>query len=278
MAASTRDVLRWKRLNALLKTGVSLPPEQLNAWLEALLRTAAHRAEATGGPRDRLTLRAKVLLSQELRRRDLGASLTLLNATIPDAVAGLPATADVVVWALQERSFMLAKLDRRDDSYRALHQAITIAEHRLGRTNEGTIFLIGLLSNTYQRFGDWPRELSTATDAMERARQELAVLRPHVTLTAIERWYANALMSARLAETATLEHERARNIALRLGRGGDRRKFLSSIRGSMLAAMRGDFAEALQPGLRARAGAVVNPDARVLRQPGKTADCGRQTG
>jgi tetratricopeptide (TPR) repeat protein len=52
---------------------------------------------------------------------------------------------------------------------------------------------MGLLSNTYGRFGEYKMQLATAQEALTRAMAGLGSQRPHLTLTAVERWYAEAL-------------------------------------------------------------------------------------
>jgi hypothetical protein len=52
---------------------------------------------------------------------------------------------------------------------------------------------MGLLSNTYGRFGDRRQQLDLATRAVDRAHRALEQKRPHLTLTAVERFYAEAL-------------------------------------------------------------------------------------
>lgn len=164
---------------------------------EATLRAAIPRAEATLGRDNPLTLHGKALLASVLVYRDVPASLTLLDEVLPDAMRGLPATADSAVETLKLQSFALAKLNRAEESYRALQESVRLAEKYFGRLDERTIMPLQLLANTYGRFGDPARELATATDAMDRARQAFGNQRPHGSLIATERTYAEALRNLR---------------------------------------------------------------------------------
>jgi serine/threonine-protein kinase len=160
---------------------------------EAPLRAAVARAEREYGPRHPLTVHARALLVESLNAQDIAAAERLVAELVPDALAGLPATAADAVFALRSHSFVLAKRDRAEASYASLHQAIALAEKHLGREDRETVYAIGLLANTYGRFGDRPRQLAAATDALQRAQAAFGNARPHLTLTSIERWYGEAL-------------------------------------------------------------------------------------
>lgn len=161
---------------------------------EALLRSAVPRAEQSFGRTHAITLRGKVLLAKELlTRHDLAGALATLEDVLPDARQGLPATAFHVAEALEDQSFVLAKLNRIEPSYAALREAIEISEKYLGPMSEETIWELGLLSNTYGRFGERERQLETATEALRRAERAFGDKRPQNTLIAVERWYADAL-------------------------------------------------------------------------------------
>ena len=160
---------------------------------EAPLRAAVARAQREYGPRHPLTVHAKALLIESFNAQDTTAAERLLAELVPDALAGLPATAADAVFALRSQSFVLAKRERAEESYASLHQAIAVAERYLGREDRETVHAIGLLANTYGRFGDRPRQLAAATDALQRAQSAFGSARPHLTLTSIERWYGEAL-------------------------------------------------------------------------------------
>ncbi len=163
---------------------------------ETVLRAAIPRAEATFGRAHPLTLHGKSLLATILVYRDVPGSLALLEEVLPDAMRGLPATAEAAVETLKMQSFGLAKLNRAEESYRALQESIGLAERYFGRLDDRTIMPLQLLANTYGRFGDRPRELATASDAMNRARQAYGNQRPHASLIATERTYAEALRNS----------------------------------------------------------------------------------
>ena len=160
---------------------------------EALLREATPRLETSFGPSHPLTIRVKTLLAAVVALHDVEGALAIVSEVTPAAVKGLPATAVLAVDALEQQSFMLAKLNHSEASYAALRQAIAIGEQYLGPNHEETVWSMGLLSNTYARFGDRRLQLDLATRAVDRARTAFASRRPQLTLTAVERWYADAL-------------------------------------------------------------------------------------
>jgi eukaryotic-like serine/threonine-protein kinase len=162
---------------------------------EPMLRKILPKAQAALGAEHLTTVRAKILLANANGAEKLNESLSLLNEAIPVVVKHLPATAEEAVVALQLKSFKLAKLNQAEPSYAALKQAIAIGEQHLGVDHSLTINQIGLLSNTYGRFSDRPHQLETATEAMKRAQRALAIKRPDITLSSVERWYAEALRS-----------------------------------------------------------------------------------
>ena len=160
---------------------------------EPVLRAAIPRAERIFGRSHPLTLHAKAMLSGVLGVQDVPRSLAILEEVIPDARKGLPATAEILVDALKDQSFSLAKLNRPEPSYVPLREAVQLAEKYFGALDERTIGTLELLANTYGRFGDRPNELTTASEAVERARRAFGARRPHNMLIACERTYADAL-------------------------------------------------------------------------------------
>jgi eukaryotic-like serine/threonine-protein kinase len=178
-------------LGVLVAEGFDALGEQQSG--HAPLRAAVTRAEQAFGPQAPLTIHAKALLANGLMNQEPRAAERLLDELIPHAIAGLPATAEDAVSALRSRSFLLAKHNEVQASYAALRQAIAVSETHLGPMSEHTIFAIGLLSNTFARFGEREEQLKSAEEAMRRAQAAFADARPSLTLSAIERWYAEAL-------------------------------------------------------------------------------------
>ena len=117
----------------------------------------------------------------------------MADELVPDAVAGLPATARDAVTALRMQSFQLAKLNDAEASIRVLERAVALAEQHLGAQHEETLGALGLLANTLGRFRQYERQLLVATDAMSRAQATLGAARPHAVLARVEFWYAEAL-------------------------------------------------------------------------------------
>lgn len=173
--------------------GQSLDELGVPEGLEPLMtRTVAH-AYAAWGPLDPRTLRAEILLAEAENYRDPDAALQRLDRVLPELRAGMPETSADIVEALRMQSFVRAKLNRRDDSYASLDEAIDIAERTFGAQDERTLWLLGLRSNTYGRFGEAVRQLRAAEIALERTNRALGSKRPHNAIIAMERWYAEAL-------------------------------------------------------------------------------------
>ena len=154
------------------------------------------RATTAWGLRHIVALRGRALLAESLAVHKPDEAAQVADALVPDALAGLPTNpqlAEVATMALRQQSFQRAKRDQVEPSYAPLKLAIEIAERHLGPNHADTALTMGLLSNTYGRFGEYKMQLATAQDALTRAVAGLGALRPHLTLTAVERWYAEAL-------------------------------------------------------------------------------------
>jgi eukaryotic-like serine/threonine-protein kinase len=160
---------------------------------QSILRNAVHRATKAYGPRHPITVRGRAYLAASLAVEYPEEAARVAEALVPDALAGLPTTIESATAALRQHSFQLAKRDEAGPSYAALKQAVALAERYEGPNHEDTAYTLGLLSNTYGRFGEFELQLATATQALERALAGLGSQRPHVSLTAVERWYAEAL-------------------------------------------------------------------------------------
>jgi len=160
---------------------------------EPVLRAALPRAELALGPSHPLTLRAKTMLADAVVLHDVPGALTLIEEVVPDALRGLPVTAEEAVNGLKEKAYVLAKLNRAEDSYAALRESVRLAEKHFGPLDERTILTLGSLANTYGRFGDRASDLKVTSDAVDRARRAFGTRRPHNTLIIIERFHADAL-------------------------------------------------------------------------------------
>ncbi len=164
--------------------------------MDAPLGLAIPRVERAYGPSHPLVIRGKLVHVQSLKFADPEKALVLLDEIIPIALAALPEMATQAVYGLVEKSFLLARKDLQEPSYAALKQAIAVGETHLGVQHERTVYAMGLLSNTYGRFGDRVRELATIQEAHRRAEAAFSSQRPHGILTAVERWYADALRAS----------------------------------------------------------------------------------
>ncbi len=185
------DAKAASELGVMIGEGLDRLGEQQRG--QGILRSAVERAMTAYGPRHPITVRARALLANSLGVQYPDEAARIADALVPDALAGLPATIESATMALRAKSFQLAKRDEAAASYAALKQAIELAERYEGPNHEDTIFTLGLLSNTYGRFGEFELQLQTATQALDRALLSLGAQRPHLTLTAVERWYAEAL-------------------------------------------------------------------------------------
>jgi serine/threonine-protein kinase len=159
----------------------------------AALRRATDRAVSTLGPRHPLAVKGRALLTSSLLVLEPVEAHRMADALVPDALAGLPATAKDAVWALRSQSFILAKANQAEASIRVLKQAVAVAEEHLGAEHEQTLISLGLLANTHGRFRQFDAQLAVANEAMLRAQSALGAARPNTTLTVVERWYAEAL-------------------------------------------------------------------------------------
>ncbi len=174
------------------------------AKAEPVLRAAVPRAEATFGRSHPLTLRAKTVLADAVVLHDVPGALAIIEEVVPAAIRGLPATAEEAVSGLKEKAYVLAKLNRAEDSYAALRESIALAEKHFGPLDERTITGLGSLANTYGRFADFPNQVVVAADAVERARRAFGARRPHETLLMMERFYADALLSERPGDSVPI--------------------------------------------------------------------------
>jgi eukaryotic-like serine/threonine-protein kinase len=178
-------------LGVIIGEGLSMLGEPERG--ESILRAAVARADTAWGARHNVTLRGRALLAESIAVAKPEEAAQVADALVPDALAGLPDTAEIATMALRQQSFQRAKRDEVEPSYAPLKQAIEIAERYLGPNHADTAATMGLLSNTYGRFGEYKMQLATAQEALTRAMVGLDAQRPHLTLTAVERWHAEAL-------------------------------------------------------------------------------------
>lgn len=158
---------------------------------QALL-TAIRIGEAALGKRHPITVNAKLVYANAVSQSDAKLGLELLEAALPDAIAALPGSAADVVWALRNKATLEARIDKAR-ALASLKESIRIGEKHLGLYDRQTITSLGQLSNLQQFFGDFSDQLVSATVAVERARKVFGGKRPELTLTAVERWYGDAL-------------------------------------------------------------------------------------
>jgi eukaryotic-like serine/threonine-protein kinase len=165
---------------------------------EAPLRAAIVRGEASLGKGHPIVLHGKALLLESMDAARVDEMDRLLADLLPAVLTGLPATAEDAVFALRSQSYLLANRGLRQASLASLNQAIEIGERHLGPNHRDTILALGLMSNTLGRFGERAEQLKVASEALARAQAAFGALRPHPTLTAIERRQGDALLANEL--------------------------------------------------------------------------------
>jgi eukaryotic-like serine/threonine-protein kinase len=162
---------------------------------EAPLRAAIARGEASLGKGHPIVLHGKALLLESMSAARVDEMERLLADLLPAVLAGLPQTAEDAVFALRSQSYVQANRGLRQASFATLKQAIEIGERHLGPNHRDTILALGLMSNTLGRFGEHAEQLKVASEALARAQTAFGALRPHPTLTAIERRQGDALLA-----------------------------------------------------------------------------------
>jgi eukaryotic-like serine/threonine-protein kinase len=159
----------------------------------SMLRKLIPKTQAKLGVSHLSTVRAKLALVSSMESDNTSEALAVLNEVVPVALNNLPSMANEAVLALHMQSFVLAKFTQKEPSIAALKQAIEVGEKYLGIDHYAVIRVVGLLSNTYGLFEDRPHQLEYAAEAVRRAQRAFSNQRPHGTLIASERWYAEAL-------------------------------------------------------------------------------------
>jgi tetratricopeptide (TPR) repeat protein len=176
---------------------------------EASLRAAIARAEHAFGRGHPITLQGKALLIESLSYKDIALTERLLGEVVPDALAGLPETAEGAVFALRSQAWVRRLQGNADASYAAARQAIEIAEHHLGMQHRDTIRTLSLLSGIYGGFGRYADQLTMAAEALKRAQAAYGNRKPHPTLTGCERFYGEALLGNQRPAEAVLVLDQA---------------------------------------------------------------------
>ena len=161
---------------------------------EAALRAAIARAEKEFGRRHPITLQGKALLVEALEYNDLAAAETIVAEVVPDALAGLPASAESAVFALRSQSWLLALRNCAPTIPTPRHNRPSrSAKLHLGPLHRETIRTMRVRSAIFGWLGDSVRQLGTATEALARARASFGDKTPDATLNQVERAYGNAL-------------------------------------------------------------------------------------
>jgi eukaryotic-like serine/threonine-protein kinase len=160
---------------------------------EPALRAAVARSTALYGLRHSLTVRGRALWAESLSVPQPELAERVADALVPDALAGLPATAADAVFALRTQALHRARRNEARLAYQSLRQAVVLAERHLGREHEETVYTLGLLSSLHGRFVEYGEQLVVASQARQRAQAVMVAKRPNLLLTAVERWYAEAL-------------------------------------------------------------------------------------
>ena len=162
---------------------------------ETALRAAITRAENEFGRRHPITLQGKALLVEALDYTDLPAAEKIVAEVVPDALAGLPASAESAVFALRSQSWVLALRSQSAASYAASQRAIEIGKLHLGPLHRETIRTQRVRSAIFGWFGDSAAQFAAATEALAGARAAFGDKAPDATLNQVEREYGNALVA-----------------------------------------------------------------------------------
>ncbi len=157
------------------------------------LRAAVARAVQALGPRHPVTIHGRALLAESLYTRQPDEAARVALALVPDALAGLPATAVGAASALRSVALHHWQQGRRDETYAALRQAVELAEQHLGPNHRETVLSLALLANAHGRFDEPLQMLHTATLALARANAGFGTQRPHESLVTAARVYGHAV-------------------------------------------------------------------------------------
>ena len=163
---------------------------------EDILRSTVQRAREWFGIHHEITIKSMEMLSESISTKDAVSSEALVDEALTASRKLLLNTAESAVKLLRRKSFFLARKNEPETAYAALSEAISIGEKHLGSHHKETILAIGLLSNTYNRFADYPKQIDAAQQAYDRAITAFGGKRPDPTLLWAEHWQANALLSA----------------------------------------------------------------------------------
>lgn len=172
---------------------------------ETTLRAAVARANQTLGPRHPVTIHGRALLAESVYARHPEEAAAIAQALVPDAMAGLPATAVDASAALRSLAMNHWQHGRGEETYAALRAARDVAERHLGPLHRETIISMGLFANAHGRFGEPAQLLHEAQQALQRARAAFGTQRPHEALVSVERIHAYAVRrSGRPADAVPL--------------------------------------------------------------------------
>lgn len=172
---------------------------------ETTLRAAVARAVEALGPRHPVTIHGRALLAESIYTRAPEEAARVAMALVPDALAGLPATAIDASAALRSVALHHWQQGRRDETYAALRQAAEVAEKNLGPNHRETVIALSLLANAQGRFDEPDAMLQTATTALERAHAGFGTEHPHETVVSASRAYGYAVRrSGRPADSVPL--------------------------------------------------------------------------
>lgn len=141
-----------------------------------------------------LVWQARLLLSESLIDRDPAKSLELATSIVDNVRVSDEVTALLVIEALDNRSFLVAKQNDKSAAIQALLQARQITEQFLGMNHDKMIRIVGFLANTYRRFGDTASEHKFARESYSLALAKYDLHRPARMLINAERWYGESLV------------------------------------------------------------------------------------
>ena len=148
------------------------------------------------GPTHHLTLQSRYRLAEAANYAgDLETAESLLPSLIRDLRAAQPAQAKLLVSALENHCFVLAKRARESEAIAALHEGLEVATRQFGEGSDDALSTRVALSNTLIHFGRKREAMEAMGPALALARATYGSQRPHRMLLGVERGQADAMAS-----------------------------------------------------------------------------------
>ena len=155
---------------------------------------ALPRCLRTLGPRHPLSLQARCLeVGIANNEGNPDHVRRVMDALLADLRLAMPGQAGLLVEALREHSYVLAKQQLEAESLAAVQEAVAVAQQHLGPVHAETMAAMGLLANTYQHFRRMDEAVHATEALMKVSQQAFGHQRPHSLLTENERLHGLSL-------------------------------------------------------------------------------------